>query len=476
MTNNTAFKKPLLIFFLTAVIILLVVFFAASSFIPGSGKGSFEYVRKGMALADKGNYQQAIKYFEKAHESSPDNEVIAENLAWAYSSYASDFVVRRDYDKAIEYMTRAYEVLKNGHTIQNLAIMYSRRALAYLGSGERREALEDLETARSIAADSDRAMRNLAIFLFNEAVEEYKRGHEDNAITCLEESTILYDDSRIFEFMGDIYYKKVELEKAYFYWSKAKGLDPENKYISEKLDKVKKEKALAGSEKRSELSHFELRYDKSLGVDEALVNETLEDAYTRVGNDLGYFPPSKTKIFFYPEYRFREIFKLPEVVRAFYDGSIRMPYPEGGIAADELARYIYHEYVHAVVSAKTNNNCPSWFNEGMAVWEELKDDDTVARTVMSGLPKDVPVSFRSLEGAFGKSQDENTRYYYVLAYTVVKYIVDRWGIEGLREILARMGKGQHLMNAIDDQFLISEKEFEKDWTDYVRKNYFAKMQ
>ncbi|MCM8761190.1 MAG: hypothetical protein NC933_03555 [Candidatus Omnitrophica bacterium] len=62
----------------------------------------------------------------------------------------------------------------------------------------------------------------------------------------------------------------------------------------------------------------------------------------------------------------------------------------------------------------------------------------------------------------------------VLAYTLVEYIVDEWGLPGLRDILSKIAGGQHAVNAIDDAFLMSEKEFERRWGAFVENKYLKK--
>ena len=56
---------------------------------------------------------------------------------------------------------------------------------------------------------------------------------------------------------------------------------------------------------------------------------------------------------------------------------------------------------------------------------------------------------------------------YVTAYTVVRFISERWGQGALRGILKNLASGQHIMNAIDDTLLLSEKEFESRWREYI---------
>ena len=434
--------------------------------------GSFEYVRTGEDFAKKGDYKAAVSYFEKANSASPGNRSIKSSLVYAYTKWGEYVADDGRYDEAIEYLKKAYEAIQDTSTIQNLAFMYSKKALDEARRNAWLDATEDYARSRAIAQDSDIARKNLSISLFNDSVSEYKIAEDNIAILCLKESSLAYEEPKTFEFLGDIYYKKTELDKALFYWDKARELVPDNKDISEKLEKLAKEMVLGKTASVKEYPHFELRLGGGFTIDSDVTSDILEKAYFDVGKDLAYFPKNKTVVFFYSQESFREIFALPYAVMSFYDGNIRMPLPDKPMHKDEFRRYIYHEYAHAVVSAKTNNNCPTWLNEGMAVWEELK----AANQNMTGpLPKgmDIPnISINSLDRIFRTSKDNATlSASYLVSCTIVQYIVDNWGIGGLQDLLVRIGTGQHVMNAIDDEFLLSEKEFEKRWKEYVKKRY-----
>jgi tetratricopeptide (TPR) repeat protein len=332
--------------------------------------------------------------------------------------------------------------------------------------------MEDFKVARYAVSDSTHAAKNLAIILFNSAVIEYNEGRMKQAITCLKESALIDEDYRTLELLGDIYYKLTELQNASFYWKKALDANPAKTEISEKIERVSKEIDLAASEEKRKLAHFELRYAKTLPFDVKAAEPLLDQAYRDVGRDLGYFPAGRTVIFLYPEEEFRRLFKLPPMVRAFYDGNIRMPIPPGELKGEELARYLYHEYTHAVVSAMTNTRCPVWFSEGIAVWEEFDKKDFAQGVLKIDARGSFNLSLAALNTAFeGGAKTRDMRPYYVMAYTVVTFIVDNWGVGGLRGLLKRIASGQHIMNAIDDEFLLSEREFEERWNRYLREKY-----
>ncbi|MCX5666647.1 MAG: hypothetical protein NT036_06415, partial [Candidatus Omnitrophica bacterium] len=301
---------------------------------------------------------------------------------------------------------------------------------------------------------------------------EFKKGREDIALLCLKESSLIYKDGRTFALLGDVYYKIGELKKARFYWHRARSLHADDQNLSFKLKRVTKEMALANIEKEIDLPHFEVKYKESLPIDAGLAASILEKAYSDVGKDLAYFPRTKTGVFFYSSSDFKNIFKMPVMVRAFYDGNIRMPVPNERLSQEEFSRHIYHEYTHALLSAKTMNSCPVWFSEGIAMWEEFSKSGQKLKDLFVNIKTVDDITLENLDREFYSNEiGPNRAAYYLLSYTVASYIIDSWGVAGLQGILKRLADGQHVVNAIDDQFLLSEKEFEGRWKAYIRNKY-----
>ncbi len=425
---------------ITAVIIassalIIAIFIINPNLITGRTPGSFEFIRKGEALFDKGKYAEAIKYYEKAYASSPDSGVIKDDLVYAFSTYAARMAEDEKYDDAIRYLFRAYELSDSAYTRQNLSLMYAKKAFAELRKANPVGARRDIGMARDIASDSVTCEKNLGITLSNYAVDEYKASKDDEAILLLRQAIIVYADSRIYEILGDIYYKRTDLSNALLYLNKAVKLDPENKELIAKCEKIIKEEALARREDTKSLPYFELKYEKDLPVKAEMVSSILEKAYLDVGRDLSYLPKTKAVVFLYSEKNFREIFKMRDIVRAFYDGNIRIPLPATVPDEKELARYLYHEYTHAVISAKTNNNCPVWLSEGIAVYEEMKWASPGAAINISDGEGDriTELSIDSLSKAFADPNASSTKLVlsYARAYTAVEYMIDSWGHEGV---------------------------------------------
>ena len=471
-------RKALLVALLAIVAALLI--FKINSGSPlfklnTQNVGSFEYVRTGEKFLDKGLYSKAISCYEKAYKSSPENASIISDIIFVYSKYADVLAESEKYDEAIEYLKKSYDIKQDSSTIQNLAIMYTRKALSFARKGDTQKAAELFREARRIVYDSYNAAKNLGISLANDGVDEFRQAHENIALLCLKESSLVYQYGKTFALLGDVYYKKGELRRALFYWHKAKLLDPLDKSNPQKLKRVIKEIRLADSQRKIELPHFEVKYKEGLPIDIDLAASILEKAYFDVGKDLSYFPKTKTGVFFYSNSDFKNIFKMSAMVRAFYDGNVRIPVPDERLGNEEFSRHIYHEYTHALLSAKTMNRCPVWLGEGIAMWEEINKRGYNLKNLPVNAGMLDGVTLGSMDKEFDKIEIGPDRAaYYLLSYTVVVYIIDNWAVAGLQEILKRLTDGQHVVNAIDDEFLLSEKEFEGRWKAYVKSKYLLK--
>ncbi|MCX5679698.1 MAG: hypothetical protein NTZ95_03460 [Candidatus Omnitrophica bacterium] len=454
------------------VVAFVSVLYGWYSNMSGTQIGSFEYVRKGDDLLDEGDFKGSIKYFEKAYDASPENSVIAAKLRNAYFDYATHLAESEDYDKSIGCLNRAYTIMPGPRSAGKLALIYAKKANTAIRAGKGTEARSDFDSALEAASPYAASSRNLGIFLFNEAIKYYKSGKDEAAIVLLKESSLAYKNASAFELLGDIYYNKMELKRARFYFGKGFLLNPQNSGIRSKLKKSILDLRLAQNRGSEESPHYDISYDKSLPVNTQIVKGMLERCYFDVGSDLKYFPASKTIVIFYSQDDFDKIFMMSRGTRAIYDGNIRIPLPEESISERELAEYVCHEYTHAIISAKTANNCPAWFSEGLAVWEAHKYAGGPLPMERAWLPGSERFTIHSLYAGFNHKDEseENIRGDYALAYGVVRFIIDNWGMAGISGLLDRVKSGKHFTNAIDEEFLISEKEFERRW-----KNYFAKI-
>lgn len=430
--------------------------------------GLYEYIRKAHKYIEEQKYEKAIFLFHKAYEGSPESEKMRENLVYGYIKYADFLDDDGKLEKAINYLSMAYEMApSNIPVINNLAWLYSKKAVKEAGNGEYGLAMDYLKRSTGLAMGHGKVRRNVSNYLFNKAVEAYHKNEDKTVFMCLYMSYLLKPRYESMDMLGSYFYKGSDFEKAKFYWDKALEHDPDNPAVREKLEKLEREMRVENKMVNIETPHFDVKLYKDYGIDIEFLKSTLDSIYKEVGDELRFFIPGDTAIILYTEEDFRNIFEREGIVRAFYDGKIRMLITSG-LDESTLSGLISHEFTHAVVSMMTDNRCPVWLNEGLAVHSQVKYMASPSGYVSAFLKSGHKLRLDILEGGFRQMADKGLLgLSYEGAYSAVEFILDRWGWDGLRGLLYRIKQGVHFANAIDEEFYISREVFESMWNNYL---------
>lgn len=456
-------------------VVIAVVVVAAGAFYVFSGQGRkvgpYVYIRKAYKYIEEEKYKKAMVLLHKAYEELPTSEKIRENLIYGYIKYAGFHVRKKELDHAIVLLSMAHEMDESNVTvIHNLARVYCGRAVQLSKGRKFASAIECLQKATDLAVKSKKVRKSISNYLFNNAVNAYNEGDGNTLLLCLNTSYMLKPNFETLDLLGEYYYKEFRLERAKFYWEKASVLRPEDSVIRGKIEKAGKEMLLKEKMREIETPHFNVQLYREYGIDPELLKDMLVKIYGEVGKDLNFYPPSNTLIIFYNEKDFRDIFKQTGIVRAFYDGNIRMVFTSSGGPA--LPVVIAHEYTHVVISMLTGNKCPVWLHEGIAVFQQARYMSVPLEHVKSAVERGENLSIEMLEKGFASFDKEAVlALSYEGAYTAVSFIVDKWGWTGLRGLLRRIKEGRHYANAIDEEFYISVKVFEKMWNEHL--NYIS---
>ncbi|MBN1418702.1 MAG: tetratricopeptide repeat protein [Planctomycetes bacterium] len=114
---------------------------------------------------------------------------------------------------------------------------------------------------------------------------------------------------------------------------------------------------------------------------------------------------------------------------------------------------LWHEFCHAVTLHKTMNRMPRWLSEGISVYEEKQENPAWGQSMNARYRRMVidgeltPVS--RLSGAFLQPPSPaHLEFAYYEASLVVEYLVETRGIEAIREILADLGRGAAIDEAL----------------------------
>ncbi|NRA97694.1 MAG: hypothetical protein HRU14_15975, partial [Planctomycetes bacterium] len=152
-----------------------------------------------------------------------------------------------------------------------------------------------------------------------------------------------------------------------------------------------------------------------------------------------------------------------------FDGKIRVPVRNWGLATREIRATVDHELAHWFIR-KLNRRVPTWLNEGMAQLQEGKKSGGVTRArikgaVNSGRYKPVlelPRSWASI-----KKRDQ-VSLYYAQALHFTEFLVKRYGWSGLAGLLEGWESGQTFEKAFNKAFSAELKLIEQDWLRGVR--------
>ena len=114
---------------------------------------------------------------------------------------------------------------------------------------------------------------------------------------------------------------------------------------------------------------------------------------------------------------------------------------------------LWHEFCHVVTLTMTKNKMPRWLSEGISVYEERQQRGNWGEKMQPRyramiLGEDLtPVS--QLSGAFLKPKTPaHLGFAYFESSLVVEYLVERFGLEKLKRILADLAKGVEINEAI----------------------------
>lgn len=239
-----------------------------------------------------------------------------------------------------------------------------------------------------------------------------------------------------------------------------------------------------------ENKHFVIRMDKKEAAvyGEAVLNLLME-ARDVLNTKYGLKPEARTVVEIFPEQEDFAVrtFGMPggagylgvcfgNLITANSPASIAV----GG--RHNWQAILWHEYCHVVTLGLTHNRIPRWLSEGISVYEELQRNRAwgqhMDRRYQQIIERGELTPVSQLTSAFMKAPNP---VYMMFAYyesaLVVDFIVERYGFDSLKKILADLGRGITINQAIENHTAHIEKvdvEFQKH-ADKLARNYAGKM-
>ena len=136
-----------------------------------------------------------------------------------------------------------------------------------------------------------------------------------------------------------------------------------------------------------------------------------------------------------------------------------------------LAGVLTHEFAHAVLDQNLRNpwrDLPTWVHEGVATWVQAKaDDDLPFDRLLAAAHREGRLrSLRGLQGYLPIDR-EGASLVYAQSYSMVKYLVNLYGIEDLRSMLSALSQGSSEDEALMAAYGIDAFTLESQWRQFL---------
>jgi tetratricopeptide (TPR) repeat protein len=218
-------------------------------------------------------------------------------------------------------------------------------------------------------------------------------------------------------------------------------------------------------------THFTVKFDGEADqVTWTAVLEILEEAYRDIGQKFGHFPSKSIVVVLHAKSTFQSATGSPMWADGLFDpvlGRIQIPAQDALADRAWLTQVLRHEFVHALLHDQVGPSggaIPTWLNEGLAMelsgdrWSDL---DQIMKQEFTLIP------LPALEGGWGGLSSDAATIAYLEANSAVHYLIDRFGMHRVRELLAHLKARQALSAAMQSQLSLSYEQFQSRWTDQL---------
>ena len=218
-------------------------------------------------------------------------------------------------------------------------------------------------------------------------------------------------------------------------------------------------------------THFTVKFDGDADQTTSMaVLEILEEAYREIGQKFGHFPSKTIVVVLHAKSTFQSTTSSPVWADGLFDpvlGRIHVPAQDALADRAWLSRVLRHEFVHALLHdqfGSAGSAIPTWLNEGLAMelsgdrWSDL---DQIMKQEFTLIP------LPALEGDWGGLSSDAATVAYLEANSAVHYLIDRFGMSRVRELLSHLKARQALSTAMQSQLSESYEQFQSRWEDQL---------
>jgi len=335
------------------------------------------------------------------------------------------------------------------------------------------ERRQKIEIEKFLAGSGGNApMTPMAIEFYNDAVKFFEKSEFEMAREALNESLSLEPRNALaLELLGEIENLQQNFKQAEYYYKQSYLISSSTR-VRQKIEKIQKENAVEKDLDTYDEEHFIIKYRKGeQGYEGYWLKNLLRDTYRQISQDFGTYFNHKTTVLFYSGNEFHDVTGQALFVGGLYDGKIRLPSYHQGFREGDLRTAAVHEMTHAFVAFLSGGRAPVWIHEGLAQYEQNKIQpvNTAIFTAAIRTKSLMPVNrLFSEKLEMDKMDPLEVALFYQEAFMLVRYMVERFQMYRVKEILAKFKEGKPAEQAIEEALGISILQLEKEWLATVR--------
>ncbi len=353
-----------------------------------------------------------------------------------------------------------------------LCFLFSVSAYAAVNDDDRgKEAVErrqKIDIERFYAGNGGSVpMTPMAIELYNDAVKFFEKSEFELARDALHESLSLEPRNALaLELLGEIENLQQNFKGAENYYKQSYLVNPSPR-VRQKIEQLQKENSVEKNLDTDDEEHFIIKYRKGeQGYEGYWLKNLLREAYRQISQDFGSYFNHKTAVLFYSGNEFHDVTGQSLWIGGLYDGKIRLPAYHQGFRELDLRAAAVHEMTHAFVAFLSGMRAPAWIHEGLAEYEQNKVQpvDTAVFAEAVRTKALMPMSRLLSENLqIDKMDPLEVALFYQEVFALVSYMVERFQMYRMKEILLKFKEGKPAEQAIEEELGISTSQLENEW-------------
>lgn len=216
------------------------------------------------------------------------------------------------------------------------------------------------------------------------------------------------------------------------------------------------------------------------GEDSTVAQRALDvgqESMTRINNQIGTAGPQEDiHIYVYPE-RDPLAAALRRHNRSVQDWVYALAMPENSVillvAASgpdllvDMNRDLPHELTHIMVyraAGRGSSQVPAWFNEGLAILSSAEPDATLRVTLQNAVTDGTLLPLESLcVESFATLDPDAAPLAYAQSESVMRYVMDRFGNAGVRELMDAYADGLSCGGAVERAIGLTLDDLDRAW-------------